>query len=521
MTTARDRNTLRVLVAEDDALDAELVTDELRGDGLAFESKIVDDEGAFRAALEEFAPDIVISDVSMPGFSGYRALEILRERSPLTPFLFVSGTIGEEAAIEALKRGATDYVLKGRLARLASAVRRALREADDSRARERAESELLRVQRFESLALLAGGLSHDLRNILQPLLLTADTIGESEDIELRKHGQLVGECARRGLEMVASMLSFARGARVNIERVKLAVLFDSLSMLLRGTVPRNVTLEFVKPAEDIVIEGNHTELQQCLLNLCLNALQAMPDGGTLKLSGEPAAVEPEFFVDGESPTPGAYLKLSITDTGIGIPDDVRANLFRPFFTTKSEGTGLGLLSCKRIVTNHGGYVRVHSIPGHGTSFELYLPLPKAESTEGETTAVPTGRGERVLIVVEKAGKLQMLHDSLSLNGYAATSAQSGTEALQKIEGMGVPDLLVLDADMNLMTGVRTLAALLDLDYKGPVIMLVRPEQPLDRDGLPPVERIRFIEKPVSLPLLLRSVREELDAAATDSDSDTP
>ena len=110
----------------------------------------------------------------------------------------------------------------------------------------------------------------------------------------------------------------------------------------------------------------------------------------------------------------------------------------------------------------------------------------------------------------------MLYDTLSLNGYAATMAQSGTEALQMIAAHGVPDLLVMDADMNLMTGVRTLAALLDLDYTGPVIMLEHPEHPLDRDGLPPIKRIRFLDKPVAQPLLLRSVREELDAAAGDS-----
>jgi signal transduction histidine kinase len=510
MATSPDR-VLRVLIVEDDPLDAELVIDELRSDGNAFETRVVDDDTAFREALDTFVPDIVLSDVTMPGFSGFHALDILRARAPHTPFIFVSGTIGEEAAIEALKRGATDYVLKGRLARLASAVQRARREADETLARDRAEKELLRAQRYESLALLAGGLSHDLRNILQPLLLTADAIADYDDASLRRHGELVGDCARRGLEMVASMLSFARGARVSVERVKLRTLFESLAMLLRGSVPRGVSLRFEPPSDDIILEGNHTELQQCLLNLCLNALQAMPEGGTLTMAAEPAAVDETFFVDGESPTPGAYLKLCIADTGIGMSEEVRANLFRPFFTTKSDGTGLGLLSCRRIVDNHGGYLRIHSEVGKGTTFELYLPLPKAESIEGQVSEVPGGRGERVLIVVEKAGKLNMLYDTLSLAGYTATMAQSGTEALQKIEAEGVPELLILDADMNLMTGVRTLAALLDLDYRGPVIMLVRPDQPLDRDGLPPIERIRFVEKPVSQPLLLRSVREELDA----------
>lgn len=516
MPPSRESGALHLLIVEDDQVDAELVIDQLRDDGLEFEALVVDDEPGFRDALNAFEPDLVISDVTMPGFSGDRALEILRERSSRIPFIFVSGTIGEEAAVEALKRGATDYVLKGRFARLASAVRRALRDAAEAQARDRTERELLRTQRFESLALLAGGLSHDLRNILQPLLLTSSMIGEYEDPELRKHAALVGDCARRGLEMVASMLSFARGARAHVEQVKLAVLFDSLSMLLRGSVPRNVTLKFDKPADDIVLEGNHTELQQCLLNLCLNALQAMPDGGTLTMAAEPAHVESAFFVDGDDAEPGAYLKLCIADTGVGMPDEVRANLFRPFFTTKSDGTGLGLVSCKRIVTNHRGFLRVHSEPGKGTTFDLYLPIPSSTVVEGEPAEIAGGRGERVMIVVERAGKLALLVDTLELNGYVAMAAQSGAEALQTIEQGGIPDLLVMDSDMNLMTGVRTLAALLERDYKGPVIMLVRPGETIDRDGLPPVERIRFIEKPVSPPLLLSSVREELDAAAGDA-----
>lgn len=510
--SANETITLRILVVEDDSYDAEMVIDELRGNGLIFESRVVDDEAAYRKALDRFEPDIVISDLSMPGFSGYRALEILRERPRPPPFVFVSGTIGEEAAIEALKSGATDYVLKGRLARLPSVVNRALHEAAESMARDRAETELLRVQRFESLALLAGGLSHDLRNILQPLLLASEMIAEYDDEELRKHGALVGDCARRGLEMVASMLSFARGARVEIEKIRLSTLFDALAMLLRGSVPRNVALVLDKPADDVVVEGNRTELQQCLLNLSLNALQAMPEGGRMSLSAESTAVDETFFSEDEPAVPGEYLKLRIIDTGIGMSDEVRANLFRPFFTTKADGTGLGLLSCKRIVTNHHGYLRVHSEPDKGTTFDVYLPLRVSDAGHDEVATVPRGRGENVLVVVEKAGKLTMLFDSLDLNGYVTTMAGSGTEALRRIDRIGIPDLVVMDADMNLMTGVRTLAALLERNYKGPLIMLVRADTPIDREGLPPVERIRFIEKPVSVPTLLRSVREELDAS---------
>ncbi|HET9034331.1 MAG TPA: response regulator [Dokdonella sp.] len=511
MANSESLESLRVLLVEDDANDAELLIDELRSGGLQLDSRLVDTEADFSTALDEFDPDIVVSDLSMPAFSGYRALELLRERSAIVPFIFVSGTMGEEAAIKALKSGATDYLLKERIARLPSAVERAVQQARAEIAREHAEKELMRAQRFESLAMLAGGLSHDLRNILQPLLLTAEAMKENDDERLRKHGALVGDCAKRGLEMVASMLSFARGAKVQTEQVKLSALFDALAMLLRGSVPRNIDLVLEKPADDIAIEGNHTELQQCLLNLCLNALQAMPEGGKLRLSAEPSPIDETFFVDDELQTPGAYLKVLVTDTGVGMPDEVRANLFRPFFTTKESGTGLGLVSCKRIVTNHRGYLRVLSEPGKGTTFEIYLPLESADSAEQNGVPIAAGRGERVLVVVERLSKQTMLSDTLELNGYEVTTAGSGSHAMQRIDALGTPDIVVMDADLALMSGVRTIAALLDRNYDGPLILLVRGNDVIDRDGLPPVRRIRFIEKPVSVNLLLRSVREELDA----------
>lgn len=516
MATSGSGELLRILLVEDEPNDAELLVDELRNDGLQLEWRLVDIESDYCEALDQFEPDIVISDLSMPAFSGYRALEILRERSSLIPFIFVSGTIGEDAAVKALKAGATDYLLKERLARLSSAVSRAVHEARAEMAREHSEKELMRAQRFESLAMLAGGLSHDLRNILQPLLLTAEAIEESPDPELRKHGALVADCAKRGLEMVASMLSFARGAKVQVERVKLSALFEALAMLLRGSVPRNIEMVLDSPDDDVVIEGNHTELQQCLLNLCLNALQAMPEGGKLCLSAEPSAVDESFFSDGELQSPGAYLKLLVTDTGMGMPEEVRANLFRPFFTTKDTGTGLGLVSCKRIVSNHRGYLRVLSEHGKGTTFEIYLPLEGVEDTDALAAPIAGGRGERVLVVVEKIGKQTMISDSLALNGYDVTTAGSGAHAMQKIDALGTPDIVVMDADLALMSGVQTIAALLDRDYRGPLILLVRDDEVIDRDGLPPIERMRFIEKPVSVNLLLRSVREELDASRKDA-----
>jgi len=503
---------IRVLQVEDSPLDAELILTELQADGIDYEVRLVDDEAAFVGTLQVFKPHIVLSDLSMPGFSGQRALQLLREHSPDTPFIYVSATLGEEAAIAALREGATDYILKQNPARLASAVRRALREAEEQRARAHAEAELIRVQRFESLAMLAGGLSHDLRNLLQPLLLAGDSLQDyQDDPRLARLGALVRDCGRRGLEMVQSMLSFARGAR-RAEHVRAQALLDALGLLLQGSVPRSVQLDIEVVDPDLSFEGNHTELQQCLLNLCLNAIQAMPNGGVLRVVTSKVRLDEAFFLEHEEAQAGDYVRLSVTDTGQGMTDEVRRRLFEPFFTTKEGGTGLGLLSCRRIIYSHGGAMRVDSIPGEGTCFDLYIPLMRAVAetaalVEGDTAL--HGNAEHVLLVVEEAGQLTLLTDTLDTWGYEVHASQSGTAALQWIEACGLPDLVVMDADMSLFTSERTLAALSQYGYRKGVLVLCRADDPADAAVFQVPGRLHRLNKPVSTRDLLQAVRETL------------
>ena len=506
--------TIRVLQVEDSELDAELVLAELDADSISYEVRLVDDEARFVAALDEFKPHIVLSDLSMPGFSGQHALELLRQRDEDLPFIFVSATLGEDAAIEALRNGATDYILKQNPARLASAVRRALAEADVRRASRRAEAQLIRAQRFESLAMLAGGLSHDLRNLLQPLLLAGDSLQDyQDDPRLARLGKLVRDCGKRGLDMVQSMLSFARGAR-RAEEVRLGDLLNALDLLLQGTVPRSVAMELAIEDSELSFEGNHTELQQCLLNLCLNAIQAMPDGGQLRIETAQVQLQPDFFLPEEQSSQGRYLRISVIDSGAGMSPAVLERLFEPFFTTKETGTGLGLMSCKRIVSTHGGVMRVDSEPGKGTRFDLYIPLEElaADSEHGGSKDGLDGSGEHVLVVVEEAGQLSLMVDTLNAYGYDAHASQSGTAALQWIAACGLPDMVVLDADMNLYTGVRTLLALTEQGYAGAVILLGRPEAPPDLHELPPFDHLYVINKPLTTQVLLKTLRKALLAA---------
>lgn len=503
--------TIRVLQVEDSPFDAELVLAELDGDGIDYEVRLVDDEQGFVEALEAFQPHIVLSDLSMPGFSGQRALELLRHRDENLPFIYVSATLGEEAAIEALRKGATDYILKQNPARLASAVRRALHEAEVQRANHRAQVELIRSQRFESLAMLAGGLSHDLRNLLQPLLLAGDSLQDyQDDPRLARLGNLVRDCGKRGLDMVQSMLSFARGAR-RAEQVRVGALLSALELLMQGSVPRSVTMELAIDDPELSFEGNHTELQQCLLNLCLNAIQAMPHGGRLRIETAQAQLPADFFHPDEQRRDGGYLRLSVIDSGAGMEKAVQQRLFEPFFTTKDTGTGLGLVSCQRIISGHGGVMRVDSAPGRGTRFDLYIPLHELIADEHKLDGHEhlEGAAEQVLVVVEAAGELSLLVDTLNAYGYQAHASQSGTAALQWIEACGLPDLVLMDAEMSLFSGVQTLAALIERGYEGAVVLLSHADAPPDLRKLPPLQQLHTLDKPVTSQELLRTLRKAL------------
>ena len=455
---------IRVVMVEDSPNDAELLHELLRDDGLDVEVRRVDDAQGLADALGQ-APDIVLSDVELPGFSGYRALEMVRAHDRVLPFVFVSGTIDEEMAVEALRGGANDYVLKDNPVRLPAAVTRAVREARLVRERERAEKELMRSQRLESMALLAAGLSHDLRNVLQPLLIVPELMEQySDDARIRRLASLVAESGRRGHEMAESMLSFVRGSRVASESVDVASLFGSIELLLQGSLPRGVRLEVAPAADHLAIDGNRTELQQCLINLALNGLQAMEGQ-----RGSVLRIEADEIHDSEG---AGWTCLRVIDDGPGIDTDALGRLFTPFYTTKPDGTGLGLLSCKRIVEALGGRIAVDSARGRGTTVSLWFPLPAVE--DAEWVPVPTwreGSGERVLLVDADTTRASLLVNALVSQGYDAAVARDVAAASARIEREGPPALLLHDADAWRGGAATMQAALARAGFSGKLVLL--------------------------------------------------
>lgn len=494
---------LRILLIEDSPEDAELMCEQMLDAGLEASFERVESAQELREALERAAPDIVLSDLSMPGFSGNEALQIVRAALPEVPFIFVSGTMGEENAVAALHQGANDYIIKHQPARLPSAVARAVREARSAIDRQRVEAELMRAQRLESLSLLAAGLSHDLRNILQPLLIMPDLMkARTDDPQLHHLADIIAECGRRGHEMAESMLSFVRGSRNSSERICLVHLFEGVELLLRSNLPAKVTLH-LEVADGLAVDANYTELQQVLLNLALNAIQAMPDGGRLTLRAASAA-----DTHGED-----WLRISVTDEGIGMDADTLSHLFNPFFTTKATGTGLGLISCKRIIEGAHGSIHVDSQPGVGTRFDLLLPMREiadtAATVDGPITA---GTGQSILVVDGEATRLSLLGNALSSQGYHLQLASDGAAALRWMQQESMPALVIADAGSKLLSASHLLGEMATLGYRGPALVLEEAEVTVPLAVFPPGINVHVLRKPLEMQQVFRSVAEALETA---------
>jgi signal transduction histidine kinase len=364
---------LRMLHVEDNPAHVEMVRMLLEVEGFGPQVTRVETEGEFRQALAEGAYDLIVSDCTIPSFNGLAALALAQQRRPDLPFIFYSGTIGEEAAVESLKRGAMDFVPKGRPEKLSPTIRRVLQEAEDRRLR---QDQRLREQRVESIGTLAAGIAHGLNNVLAAVLAGADQLYERVvDDNDRQTLAVMRTSARRGAQLVNDILAFTRGVGDELTVVDLHHLMSEVNGLINVLFPRSIRVE-TRLANDLhPVRGKATQLYQVLMNLCVNARDAMPDGGVLSLeaanvvlAGQRTRMQPES-------ASGPYVMLVVKDAGVGIPPELLDKVFEPFFTTKplGKGAGLGLSTSLAIVQGHGGFVDIASEVRQGTVIKVYLP----------------------------------------------------------------------------------------------------------------------------------------------------
>jgi len=642
---------LRILHVEDEPNDAELVSAALEDDRIVCQIEVISTRRRFVDALARGGFDLILSDFSLPAFDGLSALGLARENAPDVPFIFVSGVLGEEAAIERLKSGATDYVLKGRLTRLAPAVRRALAEAAERRKRREAEQvlheereflkalldsltegivacnsegtltlfnrttrewhgaseeplppeqwarhyglylpdgktpletgaipllralrgervrdvelvirtgdgsqravlvngqpitdargrklgavvaahditeerqlgrQLQQAQKMEAIGRLAGGVAHDFNNLLSVILGYSEQVMTGLGAGNVFHGKVsqIRKAGERAAGLTRQLLAFSRKQIIEPRILDLNALIGGTEKMLRRLIGEDVELVTRLGGRLGRVKADPGQLEQILMNLAVNARDAMPQGG--RLTFETANVEFHEDLAREDPDarPGRYVMFAVRDTGAGMTPEVKAKIFEPFFTTKEpgKGTGLGLATVYGIVRQSDGYITVDSEPGSGTTFSVYLPLveePADEERPRAAAAVPRGV-ETVLVVEDEDEVRELLCDSLAQLGYTVLAARDGAQAMALSRRHPTPiHLLLTDVVLPGPSGREVATELTRL----------RPElSVLYASGYTDDEVVRhgvlehglaFLQKPFSQADLARKVREVLDAA---------
>lgn len=332
--------------------------------------------------------------------------------------------------------------------------------------RKKLEAQFLRAQRMESIGTLAGGIAHDLNNVLAPILMSVDLLRLSvDDPEVGEVLTAVERSARRGADLVRQVLSFARGVEGERVVVDPRQLVRDVSRIALETMPRSIEVDATAHGDVWGVVGDATQLHQVLINLCVNARDAMPNGGTLRIATDnirldtaPPGAEPAF-------KPGRYVVVTISDTGHGMPPEVLARVFEPFFTTKpiGKGTGLGLATVQAIVKSHGGWMTVYSEPGQGSVFRVYLPAADRSPEESEQVPLvelPRGDGELILVVDDEAAIRMITRQTLEAFGYRVVTAQDGAEALAVfVQNEREVAVVLTDMMMPIMDGAATIRAL--------------------------------------------------------------
>lgn len=389
--------------------------------------------------------------------------------------------------------------------------------------RRQLEARFLRAQRLESIGFLASGIAHDLNNVFTPILMSGQMLSEkTKDPALAPLLEVLQASAKRGASMVRQVLTFAQGADGVRGNLNMQRLLRELESLVRDTFPRSIELctHFDESIHNV--HGNATQFHQVLMNLCVNARDAMPDGGALTVAAQNMAIDETFARMQPDAVPGPYILLTVSDTGAGMPPEVLDRVFEPFYTTKSadKGTGLGLSTTLGIVKSHGGFIDVESAPGKGTRIQVFLPANR-EPTDGPDVADPpfeaAGHGEHILVVDDEAPVRQVTQAALESYGYTVEVAADGSEAVAKFATNPKRFRLVItDMMMPFMDGPTTIRAIQRLDPAVPIIAVSGVTGSPSYQLAAQSEHVTFLLKPYTANQLHDVVRAVLEKFAATS-----
>lgn len=633
---------LQLLIVENREHRAVWMLSELRRAGYEPVSQRVSTREMFIAQLKQHAWDVALVNCSIPLFSTANAIDAARSLHFDLPFVVVAGAIGEEAAVSAIKAGASDYVCERNLSQLGQVIDRALIDAELRRERKRTRKKLAErdalfravlenvsdlivildregfiryqspsvsrvlgygpdeligkpgldylhhaertaaidalthpaqllqdvvlincqvkneeggwcdlegtatnllahptvdgivlnlrdvterrrtqrqralAQRMESIGNLAGGIAHDLNNLLTPILVASEMLQEElpeADREILLHGLKNG--AQRATEVVHRLLSFARGMQTDQGIGHVVDLIRETEPLLRFGFPKSITVQTTLPDSVWPVRIGATEFVQLLMNLCVNARDAMPDGGRLCLSVENVAVEPRDAGITPGIPPGRYVVLNVVDSGVGIPLDIQQRIFDPYFTTKGNqgGTGLGLSTTQEILKSHGGLIQVDSVVGAGTRFAVYIPAvasPETTAAELSIPFSPTGQGELILVIGNEASMREVLKETLEAHNYRVVTASDGPIGLLLYRGHAQDiDLVIVELTTPIMDDQATITEIRDVNPKARILLHSALVSKCCLSLLNPHTADVFLKKPCTTDELLNGVHDLL------------
>src|SRR5438876_4596342 len=414
---------LRVLLVEDREDDAAFVILALEQGGYEVTWQRVETPEATAEALRAQAWDVIISDFHMPRFSAPAALALRRELGVETPFIIVSGTVGEEDAVETMKAGAIDFVTKGKFARLAPAVDRGIREVEERQARRKAEAQLQQVQKMEAVGLLAGGVAHDFNNLLAIItgycgLILRDVEARSPQ---RSRVEQILDAAQRGATLTRQLLAFGRKQVLQPRVFDLNAVVVDTERMLRSLIEESIQVTTITASRLGRVKADPGQIEQVIMNLAVNARDAMPQGGTLHIETADVDLDESYARSHPGVEPGRYVVLAVSDTGHGMDADTAARIFEPFFTTKEagKGTGLGLATVYGIVKQSGGHISVYSEVGHGSTFKVFLPLSEDDvaAPVAASAAAAEGGSEAILLLEDEPALRELVREVLERAGY--------------------------------------------------------------------------------------------------------
>ena len=636
---------IRILLLEDSASDAELIARQLKRDGLEAMLRVVTGRDAYLRELEGDPPDLIISDHTVPQFGGRAALDAARRQAPEAPFILVTGSLDDEIAVDYMKAGASDYLLKDRITRLGSAVRGALdtareraeraraeaarQESEERRARvalasndvlwdlsltggqlwwnagadhrfvspaesdvdrgwweqqihpddrgrvaaalrealaggastwvaeyrllqkdggysevvhrasitrdaegtatrvvgaimddstrRRLEEQLRLAQKMEAIGTLAGGIAHDFNNLLAALRSTVDlTLLDTEPTHpLRRDLEQIRTITQRAAALTGQLLAFGRKQILDPRPVDLGSLCAETVSLLGRLLGENVRVSVQCPVDPATVLADPGQVEQVLMNLCVNARDAMPAGGDLSVEVDRVSLDQVDVARMHTLAPGEYLRLSVRDSGLGMDEATRLRIFEPFFTTKEmgRGTGLGLAVVYGIVKQHGGWIEVESAPGKGTTFRVLFPAAAAVPRGmPEAGPEPGRRGETVLLAEDDDALRSAEVRLLERLGYTVLAAANGAEALKLVALHGGRiDLMILDVVMPGLSG-PAIRDQLQVTYPGLKFLFTTGHVPGPPGAPSPVDGLRapVLSKPYGISELAQAVRRVLE-----------